>query len=150
MFYTLYLKSEKDFSDFKKHSYEELKSLTRSIDIHENSEHQLVMECDAFSVRITNKSQAIQVIGEDYGLELRYLLWFELYYSDEQSTDQRMMKLVGKIIDKNSGPCIMLLNGDIHILKCERDRVVVAGNRKFSAPFHCMDIEYTTGELIQI
>lgn len=149
MFYTFYLQTEEEFYEFKKYILYELGSLFAKISIYEDSQHQLDIGCEAFNVRIADNSSGIQFIGEDYGLKLNFLLWFDLYYSEDRSTDQMMMKFIGEIIKKNKGQCIMLHNGDRPILKRDEEQVVVVSSKVTSTPFYCMDIKYIEEEIEQ-
>lgn len=148
LLYTFYLQSARNFSVFKKHVISEINLLVEDINIYEDNEHDLVIDCNAFYLSVTDKSESIGFIGEDYQLDLKYQLWFDLFYSEDGSSDKKMMKLIGNLINKNGEQCILLFNGDKPIMERKNGMAVVDGNS--STPFSCLNIEYVTGELEQV
>lgn len=125
--YVLYMQERNNFTEFKKFILHQLELLAKEIEIKKNNEHECVAYCSAFLIRVRDKSLKMDITKEEYNMDLDYEIWFDLYYSEDQSTYQMMMKFMETLICKNQEQCIVLFNGCRSVL--ERRNKVIIGDR---------------------
>lgn len=153
MFYTFYMGSQYDFSEFKKILIEMVNTATGNSKIVNDDINELEIDNEWFNASLREDSKGIKFIGEDYELDLKFLIWIEVYYSQDGISEQMMMKFIGAILSKCEGESILLSNGDKPILQRKKDIVIVDDSRldtNEEFPFKLMEIEYTKGLLKQV
>lgn len=147
MDYILYLGSGFILERIKKILIDIFKSI-EGTDVADSNEG-LDISCNWFTLFLDTKSHGIGFASEDYAIDLRYQLWFEVLSSVEGSTEM-MMYVIGRILEQIEGDVILLSNGGRLILERRNGQVTVddtklGGLERF--PFNQLGIEYVEGEL---
>ncbi len=119
----------------------------------ENGENILEIVCDLFQITISNNNKLIKFTSEDYKLPLSYLLWFEVYYSEDGSSEKGMMKVIDDFLKIPNSKALLFSNGDKPILIKKCEKIVVDQHRlgtSYSFPFEEMSVEYESDFINQI
>ncbi len=124
----------------------------RGLKIIENGINVLEIICDLFQVTISNNSKLIKYASEDYEVSLSYLLWFEVYYSKDGSSEKGMMQVIDDFIKIPNSQAILFSNGDKPILLKRSEKIIVDQHRLGTVdfPFEEMSIDYESGIINQI
>lgn len=141
-----------DFERMKELSISIVKNVLEDIDII-NSNDELEVSCTWFNMSLKENSRGITFVSEDYNLSLKFLLWFEVYYSNNGFSEEVMMRVIGNILKQFSGDCILLSNGDKPILERRNNTLVVDDSKLDSIerfPFNALEISYIEGKLEQV
>ncbi len=153
MFYTLYLGLEIGFLEIKQLLIEIFRfKQIEGMDIYKDTDKELSISCNWFSMKLNMRSRSITFLGEDYNMDLKCQIWFELLSSVEGASEM-MMYVIGRILEQTQGDAILLSNGDTPILERRNGFVTVddtklGGQKRF--PFDKLEIEYDEGELKQM
>ena len=124
----------------------------RGLKIIENGVNVLEIICDLFQVMISNNSKLIKFASEDYEVSLSYLLWFEVYYSKDGSSEKGMMQVIDDFIKIPNSQAILFSNGDKPILLKRSEKIIVDQHRLGTVdfPFEEMSVDYESGIINQI
>ncbi|WP_033164385.1 hypothetical protein [Clostridium sp. KNHs205] len=154
MFYTFYLGKQKDFNSLK----DIIKNIINNIAnndmvLAEDSNHEFEIDCVWFNLNASDNAKGILFTSEDYNMQLEYLLWFEIHYLENYSSEKIMMEVIGDLMKVLDCDCILFSNNDKPILERKDNKVTVDDSKLNSSerfPFKYMDIEYLEGHLAQI
>lgn len=151
MFYTFFVTNK---YDFEKNKFFLLNSTTRfsNLKVIENKENVLEIVCDLFQITISDNSKLIKFTSEDYEISLSYLLWFEVYYSEDGSSEKGMMQVIDDFLKIPNSQAILFSNGDKPILIKKSEKIIVDQHQlgTVNFPFEEMSVEYESGIINQI
>lgn len=151
MFYTFFINNKYDFEKNKIFLLDSTANF-RGLKIIENGVNVLEIICDLFQVTISNNSKLIKFASEDYEVSLSYLLWFEVYYSKDGSSEKGMMQVIDDFIKIPNSQAILFSNGDKPILLKRSEKIIVDQHRLGTVdfPFEEMSVDYESGIINQI
>lgn len=151
MFYTFFITNK---YDFERNKFFLLDSTTHfsGLRVIENGANVLEIICDLFQVTISNNSKLIKFTSEDYKISLSCLLWFEVYYSEDGSSEKGMMQVIDDFLKIPNSQAILFSNGDKPILLKKCEKIIVDQHRLGTVdfPFEEMSVEYEKGIIDQI
>jgi len=107
MFYVIYFSTEKNFHDIKKAIEEVLPQSTVSLE----SDLELIVVDDSFTLRVTNSGNNILFASEDYGCSFNYCFWFEIILSC-QNWSSSLMEVTNKVLSFLSKELVLESNGE--------------------------------------
>lgn len=146
MFYNLYLGTGS--------SFEELSATLVTLhagdgDVIRNTAEELVISFDWATMTAKEGGQGLIFKSEDYGMPLRFSLWFDIL-PNQPDWAEKLMTFTGRLLSRIGGDCILESNGDTPILTRTGSRIVVddkklKGTAKF--PFHALKLSFVEGDL---
>ncbi|WP_019637137.1 hypothetical protein [Paenibacillus fonticola] len=143
MFYLFFLAGDYDFDHFKRIVTE----ILRNGEIITDSDVELEVITDGFNVSITEGGDSVKFRSEDYGLNFKYKMWFDIY-SDHSNGINELMKFVGSIMTRLNGECLLESNGDTPVM-IRRDNMVIVDDKGLGGakrfPFHELRLKYQEG-----
>ncbi|WP_139025311.1 hypothetical protein [Acetonema longum] len=142
----MYVGTECSFDEFKETIQ---KNWLNSGDLLRESDQELAISCDSFTIKAKKGGQEIVFAKEDYCLELNYQCWFDVYHAHSNWLND-LMRFVGKLLRNLEGDAVLLSNGDKPILMRKENKVIVADekiNHTKKFPFHELGLSYQAGKL---
>lgn len=148
----LYIESVLGFQEFKEilNTKVNISDILPNSDILVDEENEYVFICDAFKFIIENKytnkrlAISLQFIKEDYNLDARYKISFNIYHNYKKWAEYLMI-FVWKLISSIEGDLILFTDGGRSFVLKRNGRVSVdssklSGSQKF--PFEYLYIDY--------
>lgn len=139
MFYTLYLEYETSFRNLKNLIID---SNIRGSEVISQSEKDIVIVADAFTLRVEAGGHNAAFAAEDYSLEFNICFWLDIN-SSETSWAKDLMNFVNQLMRTTRGDLVLESNGDKPIVLRREEKVYVDcnfGNRSF--PFDLLSMKY--------
>jgi hypothetical protein len=152
MFYLLYLGLGTDLLELKKIITYIIGNIQNEGEIYQDTDTDFSIGCNWFTIFLNNWIEGISFASEDYKLDLKYQLWFELLSSVDDASEM-MMYTIGRILEQAQGDAIILSNGETPILERRNGIITVDGTKldgKKQFPFYKLGIEYSEGNLNQV
>lgn len=107
MFFILYFATGTTFNEIKKYLAESIQGATLT----SNTDDELVLTHDSFTLRLTHNGNSIQFASEDYELALEFCLWIDVISSSKSWADD-LIELSNKILNEYEGNLILESNGE--------------------------------------
>ncbi len=159
MFYVFYLASNNrnSFTQIKKTVIDITPTVSQDISkgspqIVEDTDDQLRIWCDFFSLVVKNGGQSVRFRSEDYGMNFRYQFWFDVYTVNPNWLEG-MLCFIGNIMKMYDGDCVLESNGDTPIAMRKDNSIIIDDknlNGMQSFPFFKLGIECQQGDLKQV
>lgn len=107
MFYVMYVSSTKSFIETKQFTIKSLQNAT----LNEDTELELVLSDDPFTLRVTHKGNNLQFASEDYGHTFHYCFWFDIINGFEAWSEE-LIRFVNSIMLNIADICVLESNGE--------------------------------------
>lgn len=140
MFYLFFLVGDYGFDHLK----QTVTEILCNGEIITDSNVELEVITDGFNVSITEGGDSVKFRSEDYGLDFKYKMWFDIY-SDHSNGINELMKFIGSVMIRLDGECLLESNGDTPIM-IRRDNMVIVDDKGLKGterfPFHELRLKY--------
>lgn len=99
MFYTFYVGTQCNFNDMKEVVKKEIMNIaSEDVEIVKEDGNEIEFVCSWFDLNTDDNAKGILFTSEDYRIRLNFLFWFEVYYSDDGISENKMMESIGKLL----------------------------------------------------
>jgi hypothetical protein len=144
MFYVLYISSDSTLGKIKSF----LSKVLPGSELRSESDSELVICDDSFTLRVTTGGNNILFAREDYGCEFNYCLWFEII-TDNTQWANKLIVITDKILSQLSNELVLESNGEKPFVYQDSSGVYVdsnlGGNESF--PFNLISTDWEEREL---
>jgi hypothetical protein len=144
MFYVLYISSDSTLGEIKSF----LSKVLPGSELRSESDSELVICDDSFTLRVTTGGNNILFAREDYSCEFNYCLWFEII-TDNTQWANKLIVITDKILSQLSNELVLESNGEKPFVFQDSSGVFVdsnlGGNESF--PFNLISTDWEEREL---